>query len=265
MSGKNEKSRETIIVIPAYNEEGNIGPLIGNIRRKDIDADILVIDDCSLDRTARVVEKAGALVIRLPFNMGYGNALQTGFKYALMKRYRYVIQMDADGQHDPDFIKTLLDEVKKEDADVVIGSRFMNDRSEYKTSWVRKTGMWLFGKIASIIIGQPVTDPTSGFQALSRDALRFYASRYYPSDYPDADVIIMLHRADLRIKEIPVRMLPRMQGQSMHSGLKPLYYIFKMFLSMFVTLLRKDRFQKRVEKNKEATHAVTTKNIRDQH
>ncbi|HKZ56781.1 MAG TPA: glycosyltransferase family 2 protein, partial [Thermodesulfovibrionales bacterium] len=97
MSGKNEKSRETIIVIPAYNEEGNIGPLIGNIRRKDIDADILVIDDCSLDRTARVVEKAGALVIRLPFNMGYGNALQTGFKYALMKRYRYVIQMDADG------------------------------------------------------------------------------------------------------------------------------------------------------------------------
>ncbi len=262
---ENKQSKETIIVIPAYNEESNIELLIRNIRSKVLDTDILVVDDGSQDRTARVAEKSGALVIRLPFNLGYGAALQTGFKYALMKRYQHVVQMDADGQHDPDFIKVLLDEIRKEDADVIIGSRFLKDNDEYKTSRVRKIGMWIFGRIASIIIGQAVTDPTSGFQALNRDALRFYASPYYPTDYPDADVIIMLQRADLRIKEIQVRMHSRQQGQSMHSGLKPLYYIFKMFLSMFVTLLRKDKFQKRVVKKKEASHAITAKNIRDKH
>ena len=256
-------SKEIIIIIPAYNEESKISPLIKEIQNKVSGATILVIDDGSVDRTARVAEKAGALVIRLPFNMGYGAALQTGFKYALLKRYRYVVQMDADGQHDPDSIKALLDEVKKEDADVVIGSRFLGGNSEYKASGLRRMGMSLFRKITSVIIGQPVTDPTSGFQALNRDGIRFYASRYYPADYPDADVMIMLHRAGLRIREIPVRMYPRKQGQSMHSGLKPVYYIFKMFLSMFVTLLRKDRFERRVIKKGEESHAIPTKNIRD--
>lgn len=254
-------SKGVIIIIPAYNEEGNITSLIKSIRSKISEADILIIDDGSADRTARVAEKAGALVARLPFNMGYGAALQTGFKYALMNRYRYVVQMDADGQHNPMSIKTLLDEVKKEDTDVVMGSRFLDGKELYKTHWTRRLGMILFGKIASMITGLPVTDPTSGFQALNRDALRFYASKYYPVDYPDADVIIMLHRAGLRVKEVPVIMHERREGQSMHSGLKPVYYIFKMFLSMFVTLLRKDKFVKRIVKEKEMSHAVTSKNI----
>ena len=123
--------------------------------------------------------------------------------------------------------------------------------------------MGIFGKIASIITGSPVTDPTSGFQALNRDAMRFYASPYYPVDYPDADVIIMLHRAGLRIREVAVTMHARKEGTSMHSGLKPVYYVFKMFLSMFVTLLRKDKFVKRVVKKEEINHADTTKNIRN--
>lgn len=236
-----------LIVIPAYNEEKNISSLLETIRKKISEIDILVIDDGSTDCTARVAEKAGALVVKLPFNIGYGAALQTGFKYALMKRYQYVVQMDADGQHDPSSIKALLDEIRKEDVDVVIGSRFFGNK-EYKAPFLRRTGIYIFGKIASIITGQSSTDPTSGFQALNRDAVRFYASPYYPVDYPDADVIIMLHRAGLRIREIPVTMHARKEGKSMHSGLKPLYYIFKMFLSMFVTLLRNDRFVRRVEK-----------------
>src|SRR3990172_12843892 len=137
---------DTVIILPAFNEEKNLPPLIENIRNKIPCADIVVVDDGSADRTARAAEKAGAMAIRLPFNLGYGAALQTGFKYSLMKRYRYVVQMDADGQHDPDYIKTILDEVKKEDADVVIGSRFLTDKGTYKTSMVRKTGMWLFGR-----------------------------------------------------------------------------------------------------------------------
>ena len=256
------KHSNIIIIIPAYNEEGNIGPLINRIREKLHDVDILVIDDGSADHTSRVAEKAGAIVARLPFNMGYGAALQTGFKYALRNRYQYVVQMDADGQHDPGSIRTLLDEIKKEDVDVVIGSRFMDNKTTYKSPLVRRLGMGIFGKIASIITGCPVTDPTSGFQALNRDAMRFYASPYYPVDYPDADVIIMLHRAGLRIREVAVTMHARKEGTSMHSGLKPLYYVFKMFLSMFVKLLRKDKFVRRIVKQKELTNADTTKNIR---
>lgn len=239
--------RNVLIVIPAYNEERNIPSLLGTIRRTISEADILVIDDGSADRTARVAEKAGALVVKLPFNMGYGAAVQTGFKYALMKRYQYVLQMDADGQHDPGSIQALLDEIKKEDVDVVIGSRFLGTQG-YTASFTRRAGIYLFGKIASIITGHDSTDPTSGFQALNRDAVRFYASPYYPVDYPDADVLIMLHRAGLRVREIPVTMHARKVGKSMHSGLKPLYYVFKMFLSMFVTLLRNDRFVRRIEK-----------------
>ncbi len=255
------EANKAIIVIPAYNEEGNIGPLIHKIRGKLPDIDILTIDDFSGDRTARVAEKAGVIVARLPFNMGYGAALQTGFKYALKKRYQYVVQMDADGQHDPDSVVTLLSEIQKDDADVVIGSRFLHSSGRYKTTLLRKIGMGLFGKVASMVTGQHVSDPTSGFQALNRDTLRFYASRFYPVDYPDADVLIMLHRAGLRIREIPVIMHARQQGQSMHSGLKPLYYIFKMFLSMFVTLLRKDKFVKRVVKKEEEGHVTATKDI----
>src|SRR3990170_9060350 len=137
------ESKDVLIIIPAYNEGNNIASLIENIRNRITGVDILAIDDGSMDRTARVAEKAGALVIRLPFNMGYGAALQTGFKYALLKRYRYVVQMDADGQHDPDSIKDLLDEVKKENADVVIGSRFLGGDSEYRASGVLRMGMSL--------------------------------------------------------------------------------------------------------------------------
>ncbi len=255
------KHSNIIIVIPAYNEEGNIGPLIHRIREKLHDVDILVIDDGSADRTARAAEKAGASVARLPFNMGYGAALQTGFKYALRHRYQYVVQMDADGQHDPESVLILLKEIQKEKADVVIGSRFLDGSGSYRTTVTRKMGMGLFGKLATMVTGQHVSDPTSGFQALNRDALRFYASRFYPVDYPDADVLIMLHRAGLHVKEVPVIMHARQQGMSMHSGLKPVYYIFKMLLSMFVTVLRNDKFVRRVVKKEEISDVNSAKDI----
>ncbi|MFZ5862557.1 MAG: glycosyltransferase family 2 protein [Nitrospirota bacterium] len=238
---------KVLIVIPAFNEERNIPTTVDQIRSKAPGVDILIVDDGSRDRTARAAEKAGALVAKLPFNMGYGAAVQTGFKFALMKRYQYVVQMDADGQHDPASIQALLDEIRKGDVDVVIGSRFLADSPRYEAALSRRAGIYVFRKVVSIITGQRSTDPTSGFQALNRDALRFYASPYYPVDYPDADVIIMLHKAGLRIREIPVTMHARMVGESMHSGLKPVYYLFKMFLSIFVTLLRNDRFVRRVD------------------
>ena len=182
---------------------------------------------------------AGALVINLSSNLGYGAALQTGFKFALDKGYEFAVQMDADGQHDPLSIEALISPVLKDEVDVVIGSRFL-DKGNYKAPFVRRMGMYFFGIITSVLTGRRITDPTSGFQALNKKVMEFYASDAYPVDYPDADVIIMLHRQGFRFKEVPV-IMHNAAKRSMHGGiLKPMYYIFKMMLSIFVTLLRKE-------------------------
>lgn len=234
----NELNDNLAIIIPAFNEAGRIASTISGIR-KFIDADIVVVDDGSNDSTASEARAAGARVIELPFNLGYGAALQTGFKYALDKGYEFAVQMDADGQHDPMSIKTLIEPVIADEVDIVIGSRFL-DKGNYKAPFVRRMGMYFFGIITSVLTGRRITDPTSGFQALNKKVMEFYASAAYPADYPDADVIIMLHRQGFRFKEVPV-IMHNAAKRSMHGGiLKPLYYIFKMMLSIFVTLLRKE-------------------------
>lgn len=226
------------IIMPAYNEAGRISSTIAGIR-KFSSADIVVVSDGSDDDTAGEAKAAGAVVIELPSNLGYGAALQTGFKYALDRGYEFAVQMDADGQHDPMSIKTLIEPVIADEVDVTIGSRFMC-KGNYKAPFVRRIGMYFFGLIASLFTGRKITDPTSGFQALNKKVMEFYASDAYPVDYPDADVIIMLHRQGFRFKEVPV-IMHNAAKRSMHGGiLKPLYYIFKMMLSIFVTLLRKE-------------------------
>jgi len=234
---------DTIIIMPAYNEGGKAGQMVGLIKALGLDADILVVDDGSVDDTAESARAAGARVLRLPFNLGYGGALQTGFRYALRQGYSYAVQIDADGQHEPEYISHLLGPVKAGLADAAMGSRFIG-LGEYRATFARTLGMRLFGGIASAFIGRRVTDPTTGFQAINRDVIRFYASDGYPVDFPDADVLIMLHRAGLKTVEVPVVMHQRAEGKSMHSGLKPLYYVFKMFLSIMVTLLRKNTFRR---------------------
>ena len=226
-----------LIVIPAYNEEKTIGSVIKGISNVAQTSDIAVINDGSSDRTETVARDAGAFVINLPFNLGYGAALQSGFKYAVRHGYRYAIQMDGDGQHNPSSLISLVNEIEKNNADVVIGSRFLGDNN-YNAPAFRKIGMKIFSIITNFITGQKFTDPTSGYRAINNDILKFYSNDIYPVDYPDADVIIMLHQAGFRIMEIPVDMNPSLTGKSMHSGLKPIYYLFKMMLSIFVTLLR---------------------------
>jgi len=229
---------KVLVIIPAYNEEGRIGATISGIR-KFTDADIIVVSDGSTDNTVNEAKAAGALVIELPFNLGYGAALQTGFKYALKKKYEFAVQMDADGQHDPLSIQALIQPILRDEVDIVIGSRFLSE-GNYRAPFVRRMGMYFFGFITSILTGRKITDPTSGFQALNKKVIEFYASRAYPVDYPDADVIIMLHRKGFRFKEVPV-VMHNAAKPSMHGGiLNPLYYIFKMALSIFVTLLRKE-------------------------
>jgi glycosyltransferase involved in cell wall biosynthesis len=225
------------IIIPAYNEAGRVGLTIADIR-KFSNADIIVVSDGSTDNTVNEASEAGATVVELPFNLGYGAALQTGYKYALTKDYEFAVQMDADGQHDPSAIQSLIEPVLKDEVDITIGSRFLR-RGNYKAPFIRRIGMSFFAFIASIFTGKRVTDPTSGFQALNRKVMEFYASDAYPVDYPDADVIIMLQRRGIRFSEIPVAMKRSVGKISMHSGIKPFYYIFKMLLSILVTLLRR--------------------------
>ena len=203
------------------------------------------MDDGSVDNTRVVALRAGAKVISHPFNLGYGGALQTGYKYALNKEYEIFIQMDGDGQHDPSFMVDLLAVISKGEADIAIGSRFLQTRTigsedePYRPPFMRRLGMRFFGMLSSLLIQQKVTDPTSGYQAMNRKVLEWVSSDRFPSDYPDADVLIMLHRAGFRIREVPVRMFENRDKKSMHSGWRPLYYIFKMLLSIFVTLMRK--------------------------
>lgn len=205
----------------------------------------MVVNDGSADGTRHKAIEAGAKVLDHPFNLGYGTALQTGYKYALSKGSEVLVQIDGDGQHDPSCIADLHAVVQRGEADVVIGSRFFGTKGAplgprlYQAPFARRLGMKLFGAIASVLIHQKVTDPTSGYQAMNQRALEWVSSDRFPCDYPDADVIIMLHRAGFRVKEVPVRMFENPDKKSMHSGWKPLYYIFKMFLSISVTLMRK--------------------------
>jgi glycosyltransferase involved in cell wall biosynthesis len=232
---------KTLIIIPAFNECKTISTVINDVKRVNPLCHILVIDDGSLDKTAEIARESGAEVISHPFNLGYGAALQTGYKYALRKGYDSVVQLDGDGQHNPSYIPKILKLLRDNEADVVIGSRFLEE-GVYKIPFVRKIGMKVFSFLASAIMKQPITDSTSGYQALNRNVLQFYADRRYPVDFPDADVLIMLRRSGFRIKEVPAKMYGA--KKSMHSGFKPIYYIFKIFLSIILTMLRKEKFTK---------------------
>jgi glycosyltransferase involved in cell wall biosynthesis len=228
------------VVIPAFNEERNIVSVIEDIRAYT-DVDLIVIDDGSSDATADMARKAGAFVIRHPFNLGYGVALQTGYKYALEKNYDLLLQMDGDGQHSAEFIPALFRQSESPDCDVVIGSRFLGD-NQYKAGAFKSLGIRMFKHIIRWTTGEKITDPTSGYQCLKRKVFEFFTGDHFPCDYPDANVLIMLHRSGFTIKEIPVVMKPNPEARAMHRGVSTItYYFFKVFLSIFITLIRKNR------------------------
>jgi glycosyltransferase involved in cell wall biosynthesis len=236
---------KTLVIIPAHNEANNIGQVLAEIDQARLKLatvspqamDILVVDDCSTDETASVAAQNGAGVLNLPNNLGYGGAVQAGFRYAVHYGYDFGVLMDADGQHDASCIGDLLRVVQSGEADVALGSRFLG-RLEYKTTFAKRLGMLFFSTVVSRLTGWRITDPTSGFQALNRDTMAFFAMDNYPVDFPDADTILLLHFAGFRVAEVPVVMRERLSGQSMHSSWKPIYYVFKMFLAILIVLLR---------------------------
>jgi len=226
-----------VIIMPAHNEAQNLPMVLAELREHLPDADVVVIDDYSGDETVAVAMSLGAQVVSLPCNLGYGGAVQTGFKYAVERGYDCAVMLDADGQHDPACVPALLVPILAGEADVAVGSRFLGTVA-YRVSWPKRVGMRLFATIVAHFSKRPVTDPTSGFQALNREALRFFAQDNYPSDYPDADTLLLLNYAGFRVVEVPVHMRERLAGLSMHSSWKVIYYIFKMLLAIFIVLLR---------------------------
>jgi glycosyltransferase involved in cell wall biosynthesis len=226
------------VVIPAFREARTVAGVVSAVRAALPGCDVLVVDDGSDDATAQEARAAGAVVVRHPVNLGYGAALQTGYKYAVREGYAVVAQMDADGQHEPESLRNLIVPVERGETDVALGSRFLGEL-RYKLPLARLAGIWLFSMVVRAVTGWRVTDPTSGFQAFTGRAATFLASDVFPSDYADADVLILLKRAGFRLLEVPVTMLPSQQGRSMHRGLRPFYYVFRMLLAVCVEMLRK--------------------------
>jgi len=235
-----ESKNRTLIIIPAYNEEGSVGKVVKEVKRSLPGADALVVNDGSSDHTSEKAEASGAIVLNLPFNLGIGGAMQAGYKYAFEKGYEVAIQVDGDGQHDPKEIAKLLKALEEKEVDLVIGSRFIGD-SEFKSSMMRRVGISIFSKVISLIVGQKITDPTSGFRAAGHRTIRLFAFDY-PQDYPEPEVLVLLHQCGLKVAEVPIGMSKRYAGESSITKLRSIYYMVKVLLAIFVDCFKKHSF-----------------------
>ena len=234
-----DENNKYLIIIPAFNEEMNISNVLKMVKQgtSSLTVDVIVIDDGSTDKTAELVLQEQVKIIRLSTNLGYGGAVQTGFKFAAKKDYDYVILFDADGQHDALYIKELIDYIEANGCDIVIGSRYVDEYS-CKVIDIKRAGIGFFSWIVSLFIKTKITDATSGLQIISRKVFSYLSvGNNYPQDHPDADVLIILGKLGYTIKEYPVLMHERKHGLSMHRGIiRPLVYIVKMLISILCTL-----------------------------
>ena len=225
-------------IIPAYNESANIENVLKDLYNQNIEFDVLVVNDGSVDKTGEVAEASGkAYVVNLPCNLGIGGGVQTGFKFAKQKNYDIAFQFDGDGQHKASEIKIILEPIIKNQADVVIGSRFLMKNSGFQSTFSRRIGIKIFEMVNSILIKQKITDNTSGLRAYNKKAIGFL-SDFYPLDYPEPEAVILLGKNGFRIVEVPVMMQERKGGRSSISGFGSVYYMIKVLLAIFVNYLR---------------------------
>ena len=226
-----------IAIVPALNEEQTVGRVIDEIRAFDPGFDIVVVDDGSTDRTAGVAADRGAHVLRLPFNLGIGGAMQTGFRFAFEQGYDIAVQIDGDGQHDPSQLPQILGPVLAGEADLCVGSRFTGEGA-YRSSFARRLGIKIFAGVVSAVVRQKVTDTTSGFRAVNRKGIALFAADY-PHDYPEVEATVMCVKHKLRLTEVPVTMRERGGGASSITAVRSVYYMTKVLLAIFVGLFRR--------------------------
>ena len=227
----------TIAIVPARNEAECIGGVVEGIRAFDASCEVLVVDDGSTDRTAALARAAGARVVSLPFNLGIGGAVQTGFKVAHEEGFDVAVRLDGDGQHIAGELPKLLSPIKDGTADIVVGSRFAGSK-EYRPPFARRVGIKLFAGVVSLLTRQRVTDTTSGFQACNRKAIRLFAGDY-PHDYPEVEATVMVFKHRLRLAEVPVSMRERGAGTSSIGGLLSVYYAIKVLLAVLMAVSRR--------------------------
>jgi len=231
-------SIRVIAIVPAHNEERAIGAVVDEIRAFDPAFDVVVVDDGSADATAAVALSHGAAVVVLPFNLGIGGAVQTGFKYALEHGYELAVRLDGDGQHDPAELTKLLAPIREGEADIVTGSRFADARGAYRPPLARRIGITWFARLVSLLTRQRVTDTTSGFQALNRRGIVLFAGDY-PSDYPEVEATVLVFKHRLRLVEVPVVMREREHGESSITFFRSVYYMLKVTLALSIAMVRK--------------------------
>jgi glycosyltransferase involved in cell wall biosynthesis len=233
--------KKILIIIPCYNEEEALPLLLQKLNLIELPTDytltILVVNDCSKDNTAEVAKKFDVKVLDLVNNLGIGGAVQSGFKYAKNNNFDIVIQLDGDGQHPPSEIIKLLKAYIDFDADIVIGSRFLNNEG-FQSSFIRRLGIKYFFRLNQLLIRKNIIDSTSGFRLLSSKAINIAANNY-PDDYPEPESLIIFSKAGLKIKEIQVVMSHRLGGKSSINNFAPLYYCIKVTISMFFSFIRK--------------------------
>jgi glycosyltransferase involved in cell wall biosynthesis len=226
-----------VIIIPAYNEAENIAYVINDISRNYKEADILVVNDGSTDATAKVAEELGVNVITLPFNLGIGSAMQTGYMYAEREGFDIAVQFDGDGQHRADQIDILIKPIIENTSDIVIGSRFIGENT-YNLTLPRLVGSRIFSKVVSFLVGKKLTDTTSGFRTVNREVIKFFNDNY-PEDYPEVEALVLLHKAKFRIGEVPVRMEERLKGKSSITPFQAFYYMVKVLLATLIDIIKR--------------------------
>ena len=233
--GSQPASPRCLVIVPVFNERGSVGRVVRRLRQALPDFDVVVIDDGSTDDTLRQVP-AGVSVVSLPFNLGIGGAMQTGYRYAALHGYDVAVQVDGDGQHRPSEVRRLVDFVLAGEADLAVGSRFLAP-TRYRQSLIRRVGASMLGLLIKLLTGLWITDCTSGFRAANRKVIRAFA-HWYPEDYPEPEVILLLHRAGYSIGEFSVRMRQRRLGQSSIGLLGGLFYVLKVTTCLLLDTVR---------------------------
>jgi len=230
--------QDVVAIVPAWNEAAAIGGVVDEILAFDPTIHVVVVDDASDDETASVAQRHGAKVLPLLFNVGIGGAVQTGFRYARDEGYEIAVRLDGDGQHDASELGKLIGPVRAGEADLVIGSRFVDPGGTYRPPFARRMGIRVFARLVSLLGGQKVTDTTSGFSAMNRAGIELFALEY-PHDYPEVEATLVAVRSGLRLSQVQVEMRERQTGSSSITFVRSLYYIVKVMLALLVASLRR--------------------------